>query len=145
MDKRDFLFPTLLFLVALFLDNLATAIGTNYFVRSDLEGNIVVQWLWEALGPLRWLSPVLWVGIVAGVAFLLWKKVKLFLGMWLLYAVAVGHMIGFLSWTKFNVIGDISDVAFIYFIIVVPAAIGFLCAKLHVFFRSRWDKLYGEK
>ncbi|MCH7604472.1 hypothetical protein IID24_00520 [Patescibacteria group bacterium] len=98
MEYKYILIPILFFLVALFLDNVVTASGTDYFTLSSKEGNPAVVWLWEVFGEMRWTLPLLWSVLILSAAYLFYA-IRPRIGIWILYSVGVGHVLGFLSWT----------------------------------------------
>ena len=140
LTEKNFLIPITFFLLTLFLDNLATASGTDYFTMPQREGNPVVVWLWAVFGDARILLPFLWVMLVILVSYFLYRKVKRAIGLWLLYTIGVGHLIGFLSWTPLNFIGRYGGenrLGALFFLILLFGALGFLLAKLHIRFFQR--------
>ena len=134
--RNRFVFPSFFFSVALFLDTMVTAAGTDYFSAIEKEGNPVVQWLWGMFGDARLLLPILWALLTVGASYLLFRSVKPFLGLWLLYGVGTGHLLGFLSWTPLQIFvysGSGSNVfSNLAIQVIISAILGFLFAKIQL-------------
>ncbi|HCM36764.1 MAG: hypothetical protein A3J30_03265 [Candidatus Wildermuthbacteria bacterium RIFCSPLOWO2_02_FULL_47_9c] len=134
--RNTFAGPLLFFLLALVLDTAVTALGTDYFSAIEREGNPIVRWLWEIFGEARILLPLLWAGVISGAAYFLLKRVKPFLGVWLLYGIGVGHFLGFLSWTPLQTFvysGNSSSVFYnLGAQVIISAVLGFLFAKIQL-------------
>lgn len=132
---RNTAIPIVFFLVALFLDNVATALGTAYFTVPEREANPVVVWVWEVLGLLRWAAPFLWATAVLLVGFILYKG-KMFMGIWWFYAVGAGHTLGFLSWTPLHFVkpysAPVADFIWLFGTLLVSAGAGIILTKLHI-------------
>ena len=127
---RYFLFSSLFFLTALFLDNWATAVGTNYFFAAEKEGNPVAVLAWELLGEWRWMASFLYALTILG-AGLFFGKIKTFLGIWWFSSFGTGHIIGFLSWQGIYILPFVNSNSFsLALLIFISAAAGFFLALL---------------
>ena len=131
--------PVLFLAGCLTADVLATWQGTAG--DFSLEGNIAVAWLWEKSGPLVFILPFLWLFLILAIGLWLINKQKMGDGLWVIYSVASGHLIGFLSWTPLdfilNYLRGVNDWLLLAGLLLMAGLLGLLFTKMHLFFWNR--------
>lgn len=142
-SKILIIFPILFLTGSLTADVLATWQGTGGDFA--LEGNIVAAWLWEKSGPLVFILPLLWLFLILAVGLGLIKKQKIGAGLWVIYSVALGHLIGFLSWTPLdftlNYLSKVNDWLLLAGLLIIAGLLGLVFTKIHLSFWGQGDTM----
>ena len=129
---KDLLVPAILFLIFLFLDSHVTSVGIK---NGGVEGDAIVVWLWNILGNLKWILPFLWYMFAVLIAVLSCKYISRQWGLAWLYSAAFGHLFGFLSWTRFDILHLISKIIILNSIVILflaAAVFGIIASIIHV-------------
>ena len=129
---KDVLIPAILFLIFLFLDSHITSVGIK---NGGAEGDPIVLWLWSILNNVKWMLPFLWYIFAVLVAVLSCKYISRQFGLAWLYSIALGHLFGFLSWTRFDILHSISKIIILNSIVILflaAAVFGTIASIIHV-------------
>jgi len=122
------------FLLCMLLDMWATDI----FSQGDftMEGNAIAQWWWQMAGVFRFIEIPIWAVVAVGFA-LVANQLSRFLGLFWLNTLAFTHLVGFLSWTPYNLFVLIPLLAGVFPLQFAPALVSVLGGALLALIQTR--------
>jgi hypothetical protein len=131
--NRNLLVALLFYLFAFILDSSITTYGISNNLGS--EGDKIVLWLWGIFGKDSLLLKAIYVALVFTISWIIYRKFSKFIGLFIPYSLAIGHILGFSTWIFF--LNNYFGLAILYKFHVLLGSIGiFIVAPLIGLFLS---------